>query len=69
MLILRRKEGEWVNITHTSGDRLRIRVYNIRARYPGQVDVAFEDECRNFEIQRPERVYRPVVLEPLQELE
>jgi len=55
MLILRRKEGQWVEVTHHSGDTLRIRVYNIRARYPGQLDMAFDDDARRFEIQRPER--------------
>jgi hypothetical protein len=55
MLILRRKEGQWVEITHRSGDTIRLRVYNIRSRYPGQVDMAFDDDARNFAIQRPER--------------
>jgi hypothetical protein len=55
MLILRRKEGQWVEITHKSGDTIRIRVYNIRARYPGQLDLAFDDDAHNFVIQRPER--------------
>ncbi len=55
MLVLKRREGQWVEITHKSGDTIRIRVYNIRSRYPGQLDLAFEDEARNFEIQRPER--------------
>lgn len=55
MLILRRKEGQWVEIQHKSGDIIRVRVYNIRTRYPGQLDLAFEDDARNFTIQRPER--------------
>ena len=55
MLILRRKEGQWVEITHKSGDTIRIRVYNIRSRFPGQLDIAFDDDARNFAIQRPER--------------
>ena len=58
MLILRRKEGQWVEITHKSGDVIRVRVYNIRARYPGQLDLAFDDDARNFAIQRPERTGR-----------
>ena len=58
MLILRRKEGQWVEITHKSGDVIRVRVYNIRARYPGQLDLAFDDDDRNFAIQRPERTGR-----------
>ena len=58
MLILRRKEGQWVEITHRSGDTIRVRVYNIRARQPGQVDLAFDDEARNFHVLRPERTDR-----------
>jgi hypothetical protein len=69
MLVLRRREGQWVNIKHSSGEQLRIRIYNIRCGFPGQVDVAFDDACHNFEIQRPERIYRPVVLEQPQEQE
>jgi len=56
MLILRRKEGQWVEVTHRSGDTIRIRVYNIRTRYPGQLDLAFDDDAHNFAVQRPERV-------------
>ena len=55
MLILRRKEGQWLEITHRSGDVIRIRVCNVRARYPGQVDLVLDDGARNFVIQRPER--------------
>lgn len=63
MLILRRKEGQWIEITHRSGETIRIRVYNIRARYPGQLDLAFDDSARNFAIQRPERgSYSPAPL-------
>ncbi len=56
MLVLRRKEGQWIEITHVAtGDVIRIRTYNIRARYPGQLDVALDDQAHNFLIQRPER--------------
>jgi len=55
MLVLKRKEGQWVEITHRSGDTIRVRVYNIRARYPGQLDLAFDDTELNFQIQRPVR--------------
>ncbi len=55
MLVLKRKEGQWVEVKHKSGDTLRIRVYNVRVRPSGQADLAFEDGPRNFEIQRPER--------------
>ncbi len=58
MLILRRKEGQWVEITHRSGDVIRVRVCNVRSRYPGQVDLALDDAAHNFVIQRPERTAR-----------
>jgi sRNA-binding carbon storage regulator CsrA len=52
VLVLKRKEGQWVEVTHKSGDKIRIRVYRIRE---GQADLAFDDDDRNFSIQRPER--------------
>ena len=55
MLVLKRKEGQWVHITHKSGDVLRVRVYDIESGFPSRVNVAFDDDARNFEIQRPER--------------
>ena len=57
-MILRRKEGQWVEITHRSGDVIRVRVCNIRARHPGQLDLALDDPDHNFVIQRPERLAR-----------
>jgi Global regulator protein family len=62
MLILRRKEGQWIDITHRSGDVIRVRVCNVRARYPGQVDLALDDDARNFVIQRPERAAKQQAL-------
>ena len=59
MLVLRRKEGQWVEITHKSGDTIRVRVCNIRTRNSAQLDLAFDDDARNFLIQRPERGGRP----------
>lgn len=59
MLVLKRKEGQWVEITHRSGDLIRIRVCEIVAGYPGHLNLAFDDEARNFEIQRPERNRTP----------
>lgn len=58
MLVLRRKEGQWVEITHKSGDTIRVRVYNILTRQPGQLDLAFDDDAHNFLIQRSERAGR-----------
>ena len=55
MLVLKRKEGQWIEVTHRSGDVLRFRVYDIARNDPGRVNLAFDDEARNFNIQRPER--------------
>jgi len=65
MLILRRKEGQWVEITHRSGDVIRVRVCNIRTRYPGQIDLVLDDDAHNFLIQRPERAARATLPEPV----
>jgi hypothetical protein len=56
MLVLRRRDGQWVEAKHRSGDVLRIRVYGIGERGADQVSIAFDDDERNFEIERPERV-------------
>jgi hypothetical protein len=55
MLVLRRKEGQWIEVTHKSGDVLRVRVYNLCADAPGRINLAFDDNEHNFDIQRPER--------------
>lgn len=58
MLVLNRKEGQWVEITHRSGDVLRIRFYNIQNAlegHRGRLSVAFDDDARNFKVHRPER--------------
>jgi hypothetical protein len=60
MLVLKRKEGEWVNIVHRSGDTIRVRVYDIRGGEPGRTCLAFDDSARNFAIERPERIVRRV---------
>jgi hypothetical protein len=60
MLVLRRKEGQWVELTHAkSGDAIRIHVCNIRSRPPGRLDLAFEDDARNFTIVREEQLAIP----------
>ena len=63
MLVLKRREGQWVDIVHRSGDTLRVRVYNIRARDQGQLDLAFDDDARHFAIERPERASRQIATE------
>ncbi len=54
MLVLKRREGQWIEIVHRSGDRLRVRVYNIRSRFPGRLDLAFDDAAGCFAVLRPE---------------
>ena len=44
-----------MEITHRSGDMIRIRVCKIEPGQPGHLNLAFEDDARNFEIERPER--------------
>jgi len=58
MLVLKRKDGQWIEITHKSGDIVRFRVYNLCSDFPGRATLAFDDADRNFEIQRPERLRR-----------
>jgi hypothetical protein len=58
MLVIRRTEGQWVEVTHRSGDVLRFRVYDLNGPAPGRVHLAFEDPDRHFAIQRPERAAR-----------
>jgi hypothetical protein len=56
MLVLKRKEGQWIEITHAkTGDVLRIRLYDVCGGLPGRANLAFDDPTRNFAIQRPER--------------
>jgi len=55
MLVLKRKEGQWVDIIHHSGDVLRLKTYDIQAGAPGRLNIAFDDAARNFEIRRPEQ--------------
>jgi hypothetical protein len=58
---LKRKEGQWVEIIHRSGDVIRLRVYDIQAAagVPSRTNLAFDDAARNFEIRRPERRVAP----------
>jgi sRNA-binding carbon storage regulator CsrA len=55
MLVLQRKEGQWVDVVHKSGDVIRIRVYGIDPESPGRCQLAFDDAPRNFDVRRPER--------------
>jgi hypothetical protein len=53
VLVLKRKEGHWLEVTHAaSGDVLRVRVQDIK---PGKLNLVFDDPERNFAIERPER--------------
>ena len=55
MLAITRKDGQWVEITHHSGDKLFVRVYDFGVDETGRplVRLAFEDAPRNFAIDRP----------------
>jgi hypothetical protein len=64
MLVLRRSEGQWVEVTHRSGDVMRIRVYDLHRQPAGQANLAFDDPMRNFTIHRPERFARRGPSEP-----
>ncbi len=55
MLVLRRRDGQWLDVVHRSGDLLRVRVYDVGLRLPNCVSLAFDDRPRNFTIHRPER--------------
>lgn len=61
MLVLRRTEGQWIEVTHKSGDVLRFRVYDLCGAQAGRAHLAFDDPARNFLIRRPERLDRPRV--------
>ena len=64
MLVLKRKEGQWVEVTHRSGDLLRIRVCRIEGGMAGSLNLAFDDAARNFEIERPERRHQTPIARP-----
>jgi hypothetical protein len=53
VLVLRRRERQWVTITHPSGDAIRVGV--ARPRNDGSVDLLFDDSARTFRVQRDER--------------
>lgn len=57
MLVIRRTEGQWVHIRHeASGDMLRLRLYDLET---GRAHLAFDDDERNFAIERPDRKPHP----------
>ena len=57
MLVLRRKEGQWVTVTCNCGcnKSMNIRLYKITGEQPGRANLAFDDDDMNFIINRPER--------------
>jgi RNA polymerase sigma factor (sigma-70 family) len=59
VLVLKRKEGQWLEITHRSGDRMRIRVGRIEAGHPGSLNLVFDGDPGDFAIERDERRKRP----------
>ena len=75
MLILRRTEGQWLEVRHRSGDVLRILVARSdqsRHNHRKLVLLGFEDADRLFEISRPDAATRrplpqPIAAEPAPE--
>lgn len=61
MLIHRRKQGQWVQITHKSGDVVRVLVQDLS---PFSALLGFDDDARNFTITRPERAQQDPVPPP-----
>ncbi len=62
MLVLKRNEGQWIEVRHRSGDLLRIKVTRIRQEGSrGVLNLAFEDQPRHFEIRREENPKREIV--------
>lgn len=62
MLVIKRNKKEWVEITHSSGQTIRIQVQRIthnRKGGPTSVYLAFDDDARNFRIDRPDRIPAP----------
>ena len=56
MLRLRRKRGQWFEITHCrTGDRLRVWVERATAG-SGNVELMFDDPDRDFEFEKGEKI-------------
>lgn len=65
MLMIRRREGTWIDIVHTkSGDAISLQIKHV-VRMSGvhQVTLAVKDDPRNFEVVKPDRP-RPAADEP-----
>lgn len=59
MLVLRRSNGQYIEIRHRSGDMLRVTIYDIHAEGgPPSCRMAFDGPREEFDIQRPERAKR-----------
>jgi hypothetical protein len=57
MLVLYRKEGQWTEIIHKSGDVIRFKIGEPSENdRNGRRRVIFDDQERNFDVARPERV-------------
>lgn len=58
MLVLKRNEGGWVEITHWSGDVIRVSVTKIRSDPRPSAYLVFEDDAHLFTIHREENPRR-----------
>ena len=54
-LVLRRKNGQTVEVTHKSGDAFTLRVTGLSGEGQGRVELVLDDDARNFRFERPER--------------
>jgi hypothetical protein len=62
MLILRRNEGQWIEVVHReTGELLRIQVRNLH-RGRRWVELVFDDSSRRFGIARPPDGPEPTLL-------
>lgn len=59
MLALYRKLGQWTHITDPQGNLIRFKVYRSDKDGPDGVRIAFDDDARHFEVNRPEAIKQP----------
>lgn len=60
MLVLKRRVGQQVDLTHRNGDKITVWVRNISPK-TNQVVLVFDGPPDEFDVQRPERKNRPPV--------
>jgi hypothetical protein len=60
MLAIKSFKGKWIDVTHRSGDVIRICVQDSDAEYadPTRVKIVFDDKARNFDIVRQDAIVK-----------